>query len=264
MFPLAGPLMHELFMVKQLLPPGVSIKIRLYRKDAKFCLVSPSETANFKIKLSDLRLHVRHIKPNAKLGEALEKKLQSKPALYCVNRGSSVRTKLLPEDIKSISLDDFFNSAPLSNRLIVTLVSHNQYLGSLSSSPYLFEPHGLEEISSTIDNTTQTYKMDYFADNYMELYLALATQLDNKDLHCSPNIKYSDVGKSMAIYPFDLTPMRDSAECLHAPRSENVRLDLKFRDALKEPLQLIVYSEAPLLFTINGKREVNVNVNYCQ
>ena len=102
---MAGQLMHEIFMVKQLLPPGVSIEIRLYRKDAKFCLVSPSDTANFKIRLTDLHLHVRHVKPNVKLGDALEKKLQAKPALYYVNRGSTMKTKAMPKDVKSVSLE---------------------------------------------------------------------------------------------------------------------------------------------------------------
>ena len=263
-FPMAGKIMHELFMVKQLLPPGLSIKVRLYRKDAKFCLMSPSDTTNFKIKLTDLRLHVRHVKPNAKLTEAMEKKLRSSAALYCVNRGSNVKTKGLPKDVKSISIDNIFNSEALPDRIIFALVPHNQYLGSLASSPYNFEPHGLEEISLTIDNTTITYKMDFFADQYMELYLAIATQLGNKDLHCSPNIEYSDVGKSMAIYPFDLTPMRDSTDCLHQLKAKNARLDLKFRETLKEPLQLICYMESPFLFSINEKREVNTSINYCE
>lgn len=262
-FPMAGRLMHELFMIKQLLPPNLNIRVRLYRKDAKFCLVSPNDTTSAKIKLSDIRLSVRRVKPTPKLAETLEKKLRTNPALFCVNRGSNVKSRPLPKDVKSVTIDNLFNSEALPDRVIFALVPHDQYLGSLGSSPFAFEPHGLEEVSLTLDNATTTYKMDFFNDNYMDLYLAIATQLGNKEFLSSPNISYSDLGKSMAIFPFDLTHMRDSNDCLHLPRNKAVRLDLKFKENITQSLQLIYYTEAPFLFTINGKKEVQSNISFC-
>jgi hypothetical protein len=251
-FEMSGRLFHPLFQLKEFLPPKLEIRLKLYRKDANFCLVSPDETAKFNINLSDIKLNVRMVRLVPRIHAALEKKLNTTPALYTLYDSPDVETRNLSKDLKSFTIENLFGSKKLPSRVIIALTTHENYLGSLKTTPLHFPHYGLAEISLTIDNYTRTYKMDWKNNLYMELFVCLARELGNKDMDCSPNIKYGDI-PNLALYPFDLTESH-TMDDLQIPTHKNVRLELKFDTALTEPLQLLVISLQPEMFTIDKNR----------
>lgn len=81
----------------------------------------------------------------------------------------------------------------------------------------------------------------------MPLFIALGFQLWNKDFNTTPYIRNNSVLKGTAIFPFDLPPNQDT-EDIQPARNDNVRLEIRFSNALSEPIQLIAFLEQPRVF----------------
>lgn len=248
-----GRPMHNFFLLKQFLPPRLPIRMKFFRKQpAEFCLVSPSDGATFKINLTDVKLHVRMVKPTPRIDAALEKKLSTQPALYCLYNAPDISSRQLSSGLQSFFFENLFSSKRLPSRVLFALTTHQNYLGTVKDTPLHFPHHNLQEIRLTIDNNTRSYVMDWTKNHYLPLYLALATELGNKDFECSSNITYADIPQ-LALYPFDLTESHSTDE-LHVPSYKNVRLELKFSSTLTEPLQLLIFTEQPDMFSIDKQR----------
>ena len=209
-----------------------------------------------------MRLNVRLVKPNDQIFSQFERQLNSKPAIYHIPNASDVKTRVLTKDVKTISISNFFSSEKVPDRIVFALVPHQTYLGSLKSIPTVFEPHGLEEISLTHQNQTIRYKTDFDNGFYMDLYIALATLFKHRHEQCAPNIKYSKIPKAYALFPFDLTPFKDTSE--RNSGTHAVQLDLKFKNFLTDSLQLLYYTEFSRTFMITKERELVNDVSLNQ
>jgi hypothetical protein len=253
-FEMQGRPMHDFFFLNSLIIPFVEIRIRLFRKPAAFCLVTPADDSPvFNINLTDIKLQTRHIRVSAKAQAAIERKLATSPATYCNYGGIDVKARTLPKDQKTFALDNFFNSEALPDRVTFALVTQENYLGTLKSTPFTFENFGLQEIALIIDNEVLSYKVDFANGLYMELYTSLYTQLGMKSMDCTPSITYDAVGQALTFFPFDLTATHNTDD-LQPIVKKNVRVELKFRTFLTEPLQLLIFPQAPFLFTLDKNR----------
>jgi hypothetical protein len=160
-----------------LLPSKTPLKIRFFRKSADFCVISTSDTAKFDIIISEADLQVEMVQMTEKADADLNRTLQTTPALYSLPNSMEITNRHIPKDTKNIVIDDLFSGKRLPSRVLLALVSEENYFGSLKYSPYYFPHFGLQEVGLTIGNGTGTYKMDWEKKHYMKLYAALATQL---------------------------------------------------------------------------------------
>jgi len=70
------------------------------------------------------------------------------------------------------------------------------------------------------------------------------------------SIDRSDYSQGNALYVFDLSPDLTDDEKFDLLRTESVRLQLKFAEALTDPITLIVYAEYQNLIEIDRNRNV--------
>ena len=185
--------MHEFFSLKQYIVPKVEIRIRLFRKNMEFCLVSPDPDESFKVNLSDSKLHVRYIKPTEPFLTAMEKKIAQRPAIYHMTHASDIKTRVLTKDVKTITITNFFGTKRVPDKVVFALFPHQTYLGSLKTIPTVFQHHQLEEIRLTYQNQSLWYKMDFNNGYYMDLYIALSSMFKDRHEECAPT-------SSLAIY----------------------------------------------------------------
>ena len=128
-------------------------------------------------------------------------------------------------------------------------------------NPLRFATHGLEEISLTIDNQTERYVIDEQTNNYLLLYQAIAERTgcdrpgNDDEGHLPVTIKYEQLLKEYAFFPFDISPTRGGSD-FSKPRVGNVRVDPKFRDKFAEPLELLCFFENTRVFWIDKARKV--------
>ena len=255
-FELFGRPMHELFYMRNFLLPNVRIRIKLYRKDPAFALMSNSTDPKFKINFLEATLKARHIKLEPKVLSHLEKKLSATtPACYVLPNCVEVRDRQLVAGSRVYSIENFFATERLPSKVTFALLPHSTYIGSYKHNPLKFSTHGLEEISLTIDNQTDRYSIDETGKNYIQLYNTVASELGNEDQGTAENISYDDLLTAYAFFPFDLSPSRLNCD-LEVPRIKNVRLELKFKAALKEPLELLCFTETSHIFHIDKIRKV--------
>ena len=172
-----------------------------------------------------------------------------------------VRDRQLAPGSRAYTIENFFAGEKLRAKITFALVSHKAYVGSYQLNPLKFSSHGLEEISLTIDNQTEKYTIDEQGGNYLQLYLAVASQAGGLEelkgaegLSQAP-IKYEQLLKEFAFYPFDIAPSRTGSD-FSKPRVGNVRVDLKFKEKFAEPLELLCFFENTRMFLIDKSRKV--------
>ena len=64
----------------------MTIRIRMNRSKNAFCLVSPTDGADFKVMITEASLHVRKVKVYNDTFVGIATALQQTPALYPINR----------------------------------------------------------------------------------------------------------------------------------------------------------------------------------
>ena len=157
-FEMTGPIMHELFLQTQYLPPGVQIRIKLHRKIPSFYLISKDISPSYRLKIQDARLITKFVRVAPPFYKEIEKTLASKPAIYTIYDATDIKTRQIQKGLTSYSIDNFFAGEKLSNRLVFALVDQFAFSGNYRQNPFYFQTFGLEEITLSVDNQTYSYK----------------------------------------------------------------------------------------------------------
>ncbi len=255
-FELFGRPMHEIFYMQNFLLPGVRVRIKLFRKDPSFCLMSEAKQAKFRVDIVEAGLKVRHIKLDPKVTAQLEKQLTAaSPACYVLPNCVEVKDRQIVPGARVYAIENFFGSDRLPSKVTFALLPHSTYIGTIETNPLNFVTHKLEEISLTIDNQTERYVIDEDGKNYIQLYTAVASEFGNEDQDVHENIGYDELLNGYAFFPFDLSPSRTMCD-LEIPRLKSVRLELKFKEALTTPLALLCFMETSHIFHVDKLRKV--------
>lgn len=143
-----GRITHKLFFLKQYLLPGVRLRIKFFRKDASFSLMSPDLFPSYIINSQEVKLSIRCIEVDTKVHASIEKKLNSMPAIYSIYNAADVRTRHILPVYRSYVFDNFFSGERVLNRMIHAMVSREAYIGSYKRNPVNFHHHNIEEMSN--------------------------------------------------------------------------------------------------------------------
>ena len=118
-FELMGRPMHDFFMVNKYYPPKLHVRIKFFRKNPEFCLVSNKDDPQLKIKLTDVKLNVRMVKPTAHREMQMHKELQKSPALYTVDDSPSIKTCRPDKGTEDFTFKYLFGDRRLPTRVIL-------------------------------------------------------------------------------------------------------------------------------------------------
>ena len=152
--------MHELFLQTQYLPPGVQLRVKLYRKQPSFYLLTDDGNTSYRVNIQDARLITKFVKLTPAFQTQFDKIFSTKAATYTIYDATDVKTRQLQKGLQTFSIDNFFAGDKLPNRVVFALVDHFAYSGSFFRNPFNFATFGLEEILLSLDNNTYSYKID--------------------------------------------------------------------------------------------------------
>lgn len=111
--------MHELFFLKQYSPPGLANRIKLYKKDLAFALMSPDISPSYKISHAEVTLDVWYLRIDPKVHANIERILLITPAIYIVYNATDVKTRQILPALRSYGLENLFldgkNPEPLDS-----------------------------------------------------------------------------------------------------------------------------------------------------
>lgn len=248
---------NDFLQCAKYLMPGVEIKLALKKNEPGFPLMAAvDDAAKFVLEKLEVRLQKLTVEPEyiAKMEAALN----TMPAMYPIAH-SKLRTHLLAAGTKNINIPNILRGR-LPRGFIVFMVGNDAFSGSIKKNPYLFKHHDLNFMNAYINGEPvhpNGNKPNWTNGSAIEQY---KNMLDNTGLKSfiSNGITFEEFVSNSVCFAYDLTPDKCNSYQSHGSETGNVDIQLGFKTALTEPVQLLVYATYDEVVTINKDREVAV------
>jgi hypothetical protein len=252
-----GGLHGDLFYQNRLILNLVDVKLKLIRSKPEFCLVSPTEGANYKVVFEHVSLFVRRVKvsPGVLIGHA--KALTQGTAKYPID---SVACKVysLPQGSMSWVQDNIVNGQ-LPKRVVIGCVDNDAFNGTYKKSPFEFKHYNLNFLGVYVDGEPVPYKPlepDFDQQHYMRAYHSLFLGTEKAGQDKGLDISRSDYPQGYTLYALDLSPDLCDGGHFNLTRHGNLRVEMKFKAPLVQTICAFVYLEFDNVIEINQNRNV--------
>ena len=254
----------DLMQQNRLLLNGIPISIRLYRNSDKFMLhlnCKSGEEELYKITLQDIALYVNHVLPKSSILLQHVHSLSEKTAVYPIDR-TIVRTAQITKGIQeSITPNIFMGQIP--HRIVVGLVSSDDYNGNLRTNPFNFKPHSLNHISLTLNGKqipNHPYDPDFEEGIVRRSYHHLMeTLLGNCQDERSIGLSLEEYLSGKTFFGFQLIGESGNNSSAYANEFGNINLRIRFGKPVKENITVILYAEFQNQIEIDASRQVHLD-----
>ena len=168
-----------------------------------------------------------------------------------------MKSKLLTSGSSNFEFDNqFFGHIP--DRLTMCTVENHSMYSVFKENPFHFKHNNLESLTVSVDSDT-LIQLDFDFDNgnYVEAYDTLMHSTGQYKGGRSMLVDYHDFGNGTMILVFDLTARGEcNSEQFAVKKLGNLRINLKYKNALTETNNLILYGEFDGVLTIDADRNV--------
>ena len=235
-----GRLYSDVLMsARQLLPPGVSLGIRLRRAHDSFSLCSPTNDQDFRLQISEASVYIRRIRIRSSL---VPRALESSQQHRCITFNRlECRLMGISQDSRVFRWLDCLNNAPLPSRIYIGIVAQASFDGSYQRLCTFFEPANLRSINFKLggrDILTEPIKLTYAleTDNTIKSaesdgrlgYLSLLEVLNGVSDQTAPvRLSYTDYMKGRHLYAVELGKVGQKADIKGA-----LNLELVFNEEM--------------------------------
>ena len=238
---------------------GVPLLFRLWQAPESFRLMSSKDGATYRIEITDIVLKMASIEVTADALLAHANALKLAPATYNFMQ-SNIKTFAISEGQFSFTADNLYQGS-VPSVLYAFLVPSEAFNGSFKRNPLNFVNANASYVSFTLDNkdVPSTALTPNFEENGMwtDCYISMLTTCKMYGANEGNDIPLSHFPKGYAIYGFDLDST-DPGNYLPMPKKGNCRINIRFKDALTESLNLVLYSKYPSCVLINAAHGVTV------
>ena len=168
-----------------------------------------------------------------------------------------MKSELLTSGSSNFEFDNQF-FGHISNRFTMCTVENHSMYGVFKENPFHFKHNNLETLTVSVDSDT-LIRLDLNFDNgnYVEAYDTLMHSTGQHKGGRSMLVHYHDFGNGTMILVFDLTGRGEcNSEQFIVNKLGNLRINLKYKNALTETNNLILYGEFDGVLTIDADRNV--------
>nr|DAC81299.1 TPA_asm: hexon [Ladona dragonfly adintovirus] len=255
---LEGRVFCDIFNINRFLINKVDVKLKFsLAKDTFFLKGTDAQT---KLQFVDATLYVDHYNIDQRFLIETEKKLLTRNISYQFKR-VEIKNFTIQKGVSSYNQGNVAGSlGKLPTRIIVCMVSHTAYVGSLAKNPYNFQHFNLTKFVLNYNGfpiPANGLEMDFQKDECTRAYRSLINGL---------GVHYSDKGNTISKEMFsrgyfiiaqDLTP-DGCADGDHLSLAEqgDLVIDLHFASALTSPVTMLVYAEYDSVIEVNKTRNV--------
>jgi hypothetical protein len=258
-FELAGALRLDFFNQPKYLLPGVNVKLTLHRSKDAFAFTNGA--GNPAIEIMASKLYVRRVRVSPSVIKGHEIGLHKKNALYNYTR-SQVVTYSIPTGSFSHFRDNLFSSPLLPKFVIVAMVKSDAFSGDeTAGDPFEFKDFGVQSIGLYRDGQSLPYRELYQPNIKQGLYLrdymrSIIHNTQHMNTNLNNGITLEDFASgNYCFFTFNLTPDFDINQ-KQLPRDANLRLEIKFRKALPQSINAIVYGTFDTQIQITRDRQI--------
>ncbi|XP_064635795.1 uncharacterized protein F54H12.2-like [Lineus longissimus] len=235
---------------------GVDLKLRLNRTKNNFNLMSDVGTEVTKIKKAVLL--VQQVKPNPAVLTAHAKALNTSNAKYPIRR-VEVKTFSVNAGTQTVTRDNVY-LGQVPRRVIVFMTDNAALVGAKNKNPFNLKHNNLNFISVEANSRTypaQPLTPSFGTNNrYIRSYMTLFTDTGKVHDDIGNDITRESFRKGYSLWVFDLSPDKEDGDHVHLVKEGNLRLDLKFEEALTETTSVYVYAEFDNVIEIDRARNI--------
>ena len=146
------------------------MKIRLIRNSDAFSIITKTK-GNFKIKVLDLRLLVRKIKPSQEIVNLHQKLFNAADAVFPF-RQSKITQHLIPEGIANSQI--LVSSGILPKQVFSVLLKHENFIPDETKNPFKFANEGLTSFVFKLNGLQLTDRFDVDFEKEVEIFSNIA------------------------------------------------------------------------------------------
>lgn len=257
-FELIGGLNIDVCHQERYWPNGIEMKLRLHRQNRKFTLMSAAD--EFKIEIRDIYLLMRKAKPSPGVLLGHADGMLKMPAKFPITR-RQCKAYSLAEGLRDVQHDNLV-LGQLPKRVVVAMVDADAFSGTNTKNPYNFKHNNVTHVQLLVDGEpvrTQAIQPNIAAGSYLPAYETLYRGLNNMDGDRGTIIKRVDWDKGYSLFAFDLTADMDSDDRYSLIKHGNLRLEMKFAEALDRAVNILVYLEFTNTIEVTSDRHVSID-----
>ncbi|KAL3100287.1 hypothetical protein niasHT_020889 [Heterodera trifolii] len=231
-------------------------------------------TAEYRIRLHDMRLYVRTVDVTPSLNIAISRQLESTPAKYAL-RKVEMRSIFLGTGRTELSHNVFTSTLP--RRLICAFVSTDAYSGARQLSPFNFEHANVRSISAEANGLTfpsTPYLFSFgnqkkFVRAFVDMYAGLG--LDDSD-NKTVSISMARFLSGWAFFVIPMTSTLDDTPGFELIRQGTCTVKVQFEEPIKaDGYEMLILGEFDSVLSINADRVLSTDgiarcsgVPYCE
>jgi hypothetical protein len=157
--------------------------------------------------------------------------------------------------------DLFMGKTP--KHVIIGMVETDAYHGNSAKNPFNFKHFDVSEIGLYKDGMPYpcpVMKPDFGKSRFGETFLCFLKSLGAVNSNIVPAIKKDEYSSGYTLFSFDMSPDQSQSvvPASMLKMSSNIRLEMKFKNALPKNVTLIVYAVFENLMEISKDRRVKV------
>jgi hypothetical protein len=252
---LCGPIQSGIFMEKKLLPPNANIQVKLIPNKSTFVIMS--DGVEYQLKLLSAELKVKYFKIESNfLVNSLELMNEKHFSMNFIQ--TIPKTQIIPSGVSKISFPNIM-TGKMPSLVMFTLVSNEDFNGSIKTSPLNFQPNGLSSFKISVNN--QIYpspQITFSSTDMLELYhytIDNITRMNGR----SVGLDHKRYGDGFFFVCADLTHDGTPNSHTNPLQTGCMNIDLEFSKATTKILTLIVLGTYPSELQITKSGEVMVD-----
>lgn len=254
---LEGPLYIDILETSRYVLNGVQVNFKLWPSSNEFKLMSSNPTADYKIDIEEAVLKVCMVEVAPEVAIAHAETLKLGPAKYYYTR-SDIKTHAIAKGQWGCTLEDVYQGE-VPQKLTVALVSSESFTGSYLKNPFNFKHYNCSFMGFYVDGKSvpaEPLSPSFTKKNFLSAY---ATTFGGDGYHTDfgHNISREDYPNGYSIFVFDLC-LNNCERVNPQTMKKHTRLEVKFAEALPEPVTLIAYAKFPGLVEIDEMRHVKI------
>ena len=249
-----GRLSIDLFQQQRYLINGIDLKLKLVRSKNEFALFhTGSEKPKIVIKEAILYVRKCKINPEIEMEHAfgLSKQLN---AQYPIQHTEVLSTTIASGSAGHRADNLFYGKVPKT--IILGMVSNDAYNASYAKNPFNFQHFNLNSLRLLLNGDEipfQPFTPDFATKKCLKEYMSLYQSLGDSDRTLA--ISYDEWLNGYTLFVFNLSPDLSNNPQFHA-NLMNMRLDMKFSQALAAPITLLLHATFDANIFVNENRNV--------
>jgi hypothetical protein len=255
-----GRICSPLFQQEKVLPPQVSIRVVMKKSNDNFALMH--ETGQFQLKITEAVLMVQKVSLIPEIHENILKITEEGNSIPYVLSTPTVNYYTIEASSSQFMRDDLF-MGKTPKHVIIGMVETDAYHGNSAKNPFNFKHFDVSEIGLYKDGMPYpcpVMKPDFGKSRFGETFLCFLKSLGAVNSNIVPAIKKDEYSSGYTLFSFDMSPDQSQSvvPASMLKMSSNIRLEMKFKNALPKNVTLIVYAVFENLMEISKDRRVKV------